>query len=542
MLLQNLIRSTAICALLLGAGPAVDAAATPIIDLGYARYQGTIDTSTNITTFLGIRYAAAPTGELRFRAPQPPPNATGVQQATAQSNQCYQGALGTAPTNPLRTRAVEVATSEDCLFLSVYYPSDAEGVAAGLLPTIVYIHGGGYVAGASSQFRGSELINQSNNRVVVVIIQYRLGLFGFLAGAAVKENGTLNAGLRDQEFALRWVNKHISKFGGDPSRVTIWGESAGAGSVLQHVIANNGQTKPQLFRAAITSSLFVPSQYHYNDRIPELVFSEVVAQANCTGEKAVMACLRAADVTALETANVNINGDGFFGTLSLVPVVDGEFIAQRPTLALAQGKVNGKVLLSVANAFEGTSFVNQSTEATANATQYALDLYPNFGPAEADRVGALYARLGTQLFQSNAVYGECSIFICPTYYLLRAFAGRAFKGEFAVPEALHGWDLPYYFPSIGIDVPDLAFPIFNNTAFIDAFAQSFTSFAISLDPNIKVDPTTITPAWRKWSFGQTEMLFNKTDADVPDVRPVRTSDALLERCAFWNSVSDLMGQ
>ncbi|KAJ7446375.1 Alpha/Beta hydrolase protein [Mycena latifolia] len=538
MLLQNLLRSTAICAVLLGAGSAVEATATPIIDLGYSRYQGTVDTSTNITTFLGIRYAAAPTGDLRFRAPQPPPSAAGVQQVTSQPNQCYQAPLGTSPTNPLRTREVEVATSEDCLFLSVYYPSDAAGVPAGLLPTLVYIHGGGYIIGASSQFRGSDLINQSNRGLVVVIIQYRLGLFGFLSGAAVKKNGTLNAGLRDQEFALRWVNKHISKFGGDPSKVAIWGESAGAGSVLQHVIANNGQTKPQLFRAAITSSTYLPFQYHYNARIPELFFSEVVAQANCTGVKEVMTCLRAADVAALETANLNINGDGFFGTPSLVPVVDGEFIAQRPTLALAQGKVNGKALLSVTNAFEGTIFVNQST---ANATHYALDLYPNFGPAQADRVGALYAGLGTQLFQSNAVNGE-SILICPTYYLLRAFSGRAFKGEFAVPEGLHGRDLPYYFPSIGIDVPELDFPIFNNTAFIDAFAQSFTSFAISLDPNIKVDSTTITPPWRKWSFGQTEMLFNKTDADAPDVRPVRTSDALLERCAFWNSVGDLTGQ
>jgi hypothetical protein len=100
----------------------------------------------------------------------------------------------------------------------------------------------------------------------------------------------------------------------------------------------------------------------------------------------------------------------------------------------------------------------------------------------------------------------------------------------AVPPGLHGRDLPYYFPSLEIDVPELAFPIFNNTAFIDAFAQSFTSFAISLNPNVKISPMTITPTWKKWSAAQTEMLFNKTVADAPDVRPIRTSDKLLERC------------
>ncbi|KAJ7702816.1 hypothetical protein B0H17DRAFT_1194678 [Mycena rosella] len=91
---------------------------------------------------------------------------------------------------------------------------------------------------------------------------------------------------------------------------------------------------------------------------------------------------------------MNTNGDAFFGTVALVPVVDGEFIAQRPMLSLAQGKVNGKALLSVTNAFEGRIFVN-STESTANAIRYALDLYPKFGPAQADRVGALYVGLET---------------------------------------------------------------------------------------------------------------------------------------------------
>ncbi|KAK6996810.1 carboxylic ester hydrolase [Favolaschia claudopus] len=519
----------------------VTIAAGPIIDLGYAQYQGSVNTTTNVATFLGVRYATPPLGNLRFRAPQPPQNITGVQQATAFPNGCWQAPPGLSSTNPLRSRALDIGMSEDCLFLNVYYPSDTAGVPIASLPVIAWIHGGGYISGSASIFRGTDIIAQSNRGVVVVAIQYRLGLFGFLPGAEVKNNGALNAGLLDQDFALRWVNKHIAKFGGDPSKVTIWGESAGAGSVLQHIVANDGNTQPQLFRAAITSSTFLPSQYNYNDRIPELLYSEVVSQTGCSSAADSLTCLREIDPVIMVLVNVAINVAAFYGTWTMVPVVDGEFITQRPTLALAHGKVNGEGLLSVTNSFEGTSFVDQSTAATANATQYALELFPNFEDAQAANVGALYANVGSPLSQNDAIMGE-SIFICPTYYLLDAFAGRSYKGEFAIPPALHGQDQAYYFPSLLVDQPNVVGTLYNNTAFIDAFAQSFTSFAISLDPNIKVDPTTITPAWNKWEAGHTEMLFNKTEQDVPVVKPVMTDETLLNRCRFWQSESQQTAQ
>ncbi|KAJ6469458.1 Alpha/Beta hydrolase protein [Mycena sanguinolenta] len=529
----HLLRTLAAGALLTVPFAAAQTSTSPIVDLGYAQYQGAVNTANNITHFLGIRYAAAPLGDLRFRAPQPPVNMTGVQQATTEPNECLQAATGLSPTNPLESRATQVVATEDCLFLNVYYPSDGAGTPLSELPTLVWIHGGGYIAGAASSSNGEDIINQSARGVVVVLIQYRLGVFGFLPGAAVKENGALNAGLLDQDFALRWVNQHITKFGGDPSKVTIWGESAGAGSVLQHVVANGGRTEPQLFRGAITSSTFLPSQYQFNDRVPELLFSEVVTQTNCTSATDPLACLRAVAATTLETVNNNINIGGFFGTFSTVPVVDGVFITQRPTLSLLEGKVNGEALLSVTNTFEGTVFVNQSAAVTA--AQYSLELFPDFGTAQANDVGALYANDGNELFQVDAVQGE-SIFICPTYYLLNAFPGRSFKGEFAIPPGLHGNDVAYYFPGG-------AAPPFNNAAFIDAFAQSFTSFIINLNPNIKVDPTTITPRWNTFDILRTEMLFNKmADTNEPVVHAITTSNALLERCAFWVSVGNLTAQ
>ncbi|KAF7315710.1 Carboxylic ester hydrolase [Mycena indigotica] len=401
-------------------------AQSPVVDLGYAQYRGAVS-SANFAHFLGIRYAAAPIGDLRFRGPQPPVNISGVQDATTQPNQCFQSSSGLSPTNPLATRAV--VADEDCLFLNVYYPSDTAGLPPKDLPVLVWIHGGGYLGGQASAYNGDDILKQSNRNLVLVIIQYRLGVFGFLPGSKGKQNGALNAGLLDQDAALRW----ITKFGGDPAKVTIWGESAGAGSVLQQVVANNGQTKPQLFRGAITSSTFLPSQYKYNDRIPELIFSQVVSQLNCTTVSVIMACLRAADANALETVNNNLNHGAFWGTFLLVPVIDGTFIRQRPTLSLAQGKVNGKVLLSITNTFEGDVFVDQNSAAIANATQYALNLFPEIKPAQAEKAGQLYSELGAPILQENAIQAE-SIFICPTYYMLNAFRGRSYKAEFAVPQ------------------------------------------------------------------------------------------------------------
>ncbi|KAJ3874377.1 Alpha/Beta hydrolase protein [Lentinula edodes] len=359
----------------------------PVIDLGYAKYQGVFDSANNVTNYLGIRYAAPPTGDLRWRAPQTPAdNSSVVQLANTQPLPCFQAPTGEASTNPLETLSKRASApgspTEDCLFLNVYFPGDTIPVEP--LPTLVWIHGGGYIMGG-----------------------YRLGLFGFLAGSEVKEDGDLNAGLLDQDFALRWVQTHILQFGGDPSKVTIWGESAGAGSVLQHIVAQDGRTSPQLFRGAITSSTFLPSQYMFNDSVPELLYSEVVSQAQCTTANDSLACLRTVDAATLGTINSDINAGGFF--------------------VLKQGTVNGNALLSITNANEGTVFVNQTAPIT-NVSLYASTLFPKLG-SQAEVAAQLYANLGTPLQQDDLVMGE-SIFICPTYYLLNSFPDSGWKGEF----------------------------------------------------------------------------------------------------------------
>ncbi|THV01054.1 alpha/beta-hydrolase [Dendrothele bispora CBS 962.96] len=484
----------------------------PVIDLGYASYQGTFDSSTNVTNYLGIRYASPPVGNLRFRAPQPPANITGVQRAN------------TAPPGCMPS-----GTTEDCLFLNVYFPGSA--VPKKGLPTIVWIHGGGYRGGSSSTFHGADLVNEADQGVVVVTIQYRLGLFGFLAGTEVKENGDLNAGLLDQHFALQWVQTHISKFGGDPSKVTIWGESAGAGSVLQQVIAQDGRTRPQLFRAAISSSTFLPSQYQYNDKIPEATYNQVVNQANCASASDTLACLRRANANTLKAVETRIDGNAFRGVYPFAPVVDGTFITQRASVALREGKANGQAYLGVINTNEGVSFVNQPP---LNTTSYVGRLFPNLEPQQRQEVTRLYAGLGTPLNQVERIVGEADLFMInyDKYYvsscfhlpdyLLNAFPLHSYKGEFAIPPATHGIDQSYYWQSNRT-------PGFRNADFIKAFSQSFLAFAMSLDPNDKFDQTNIAPRWDRYIplLGRQEMVFNRTeDGSAPDIHEHSTDQGL----------------
>ncbi len=186
--------------------------------------EGLTEPDGSVRVFRGIPFAAPPVGDLRWREPQPAPSWTGVRKATAFGPRCLQGRI-------FDDMVFRDEPSEDCLYLNVWTPARSSSER---LPVMVWIHGGGFQAGSASEPRqdGGRLARKG---VVVVGINYRLGVFGFFAHPSLtQESGrgaSGNYGLMDQVAALRWVRENITGFGGDPGNVTVFGESAGSFAV-----------------------------------------------------------------------------------------------------------------------------------------------------------------------------------------------------------------------------------------------------------------------------------------------------------------------
>jgi len=187
-------------------------------------------------------FAAPPTGENRFGFPKPPIPFTGIRDAVEFGAPCPQQAMTFPPGSPDIPLPAK-AMSEDCLFINVVRPANVSTKKP--LPVLFWFYGGGFEDGDTSLYPGEAVVNRSlalGEPVIYVSANYRLNAFGFLAGKEVKDRGLTNVGLRDQRFALQWVQQNIAAFGGNPKKVTIWGESAGSISVGLHMLLDKGDT------------------------------------------------------------------------------------------------------------------------------------------------------------------------------------------------------------------------------------------------------------------------------------------------------------
>jgi para-nitrobenzyl esterase len=323
-----------------------------IVETRYGKVQGSEQGS--ISVWKGIPFAQPPTGQRRFRAPQPTEPWTGVREATTFGPMAPQvpevgasmvGAIGA-------DRAVEQRQmSEDCLYLNIWSPG-AEGEKR---PVMVYIHGGAFTLGSASDpwYDGTSFA--ANHNIVVVSLNYRLGILGFvylqdLAGADASYTG--NCGLLDQIAALEWVRENIAAFGGDPDQVTVMGESAGAMSIgaLLGMPAAQGLFQRAILQSGAAGNLVTRPQ------------ATQVAQALLAKlglETAQLAALADVPLEALLKIQPEL-GREFGGIQAFSPIIDGDTLPQHPSAMIAQGSAAHVAILAGTNRDEWRLFAMMS--------------------------------------------------------------------------------------------------------------------------------------------------------------------------------------
>ncbi|KAK5054402.1 hypothetical protein LTR84_001292 [Exophiala bonariae] len=473
------------------------------VDLGYSIYEGYNNATTGLNVWRGIRFAASPTGRNRWQAPQVPETERGtVISANQHGPICPQNQNTGLTFVPLNS----TGSSEDCLFLNVYAPANASD-----LPVLVWIHGGGYGRGNGRQDL-SALINANNDSFVGVSIQYRLGAFGFLASDEVYRKGSVNAGLLDQHFGLQWVQNYVHLFGGDASKVTISGQSAGAGAVMLQGMAYGGTLGQSLFRNSIAASPYLPMQYGYKDWQPSQAYYAFATMVGCAPSLAygahpgtIFDCLVSKDTDILQNASATLSETGKYGTWCFLPVTDGSFVQDLPSRQLLRREINGLNLLASNAALEGPAYTQPNITTENDLVGWLRLTFPSFSnddiakvllyyPGSNDSVNpnaSLYASSGTSepsfITQSSvatgqqqrafAIYSETT-FVCPSYWLAEAYSdsGRtSYRHQYSVPIALHGTDVPSFFgPPSPNQSPD----------FVNAMMQIWGNFILTDKPSI----------------------------------------------------------
>ena len=479
--------------------------------------------------YLGIPYAAPPVGKLRWMPPQPHGMFSGVFDANRFGNFCTQP-NGTGHTTG----------AEDCLTLNVFTPTQVRAP----LPVMVWIHGGGLVTGGSFFYDPSPLVTQGN--LIVVTINYRLGYLGFFAHRAIDAEGHLNGnyGLMDQQFALQWVQRNIAAFGGNPDRVTVFGESAGGQSVYSNLAS---PTAKGLFQRAIAESGAYVEFQDYFDFIVSLATGETVGTSAVPSGEAIATsvgcgsqragCLRAVPASTLALAEPG----------TVYPFVDGTVLAQTPTAAFTSGQFNQVPVVSGGNHDEWRIFVADQYDFAGNPlvtpTHYqdaTIALWgPTLGPIVYGVVYPLanYPSPGIALGAS----GTDGIFACPERNSVRLLAQNVttFAYEFNdenAPDlfapmasfplgAYHGSEIQYLFNFNQRFTGTNPFTR-QQQALSNSMIRYWTTFATNADPNSAGQP-----AWSPYSSGTDQ--FQSLVPPTPVVESTFDTD---HKCsAFWNT-------
>ena len=330
--------------------------------------------SQGVLAFKGIPYADAPVGELRWQPPKPPKPWDGVRDASVLGHRCWVN----VPNNRIGGAIAGVPEDEDCLYLNVWTAAKS---ASERRPVMVWLHGGGFQFGTSGE-HGTDGTLLAQKGVVLVSLNYRLGVFGFfsyptLRGTANRLSG--NFGLQDQIAALKWIKANIADFGGDPNNVTVFGESAGSQAVS---LLMSSPLAKGLFQKAIGES---GSSLQSLPDAGEMSMRGA-AYAGALGAKSLD------DLRAISAERLNTAATGDFQTgapIVFAPAIDGYVLPDQVTTVFAQGKQNDVSLIAGYNRREEFLFLSQ-TLPHGNAAEFRTAAERVFGASKMKEFAALY--------------------------------------------------------------------------------------------------------------------------------------------------------
>jgi para-nitrobenzyl esterase len=487
--------------------------------------------------FLGVPYAAPPVGARRFAPPEPRACWTGVRDASQYGNRC-----------PQHSAVGAYLGDEDCLFLNVWTPA-LPTVGSASLPVLVFLHGGANVMGGGNEgavsIFGSAAAGVGNiydghalaagQRVVVVTLNYRLGALGFLAHPALSQQGARgNYALLDAIAALAWVQRNIRAFGGDPGRVLLFGESAGAAHTCMLLVSPAAKG---LFHAALMESGSCRA-LPLAER--EAGGAQLAEQWGCASAADVATCLRQLPATTLvgqlgEKSSFLVLGEDLLRVwdLQFGATIDGTLIPADPLARLRDGKHNKVPFVVGTNADESALFAITKTTLTCSA--YAAELALRFG-ADADRLLELYP-CSNSLFVGWPVVelSTDAVFTCPARRIARAaasgqsqpvhrylFTHSYSNSPLTALRAFHASDLPFVFQTFSAAA---YLPTKDELELSAAIQGYWARLAGAGDPNAAA-----APSWPKVDAQGDPLL-------ILDTTIAAQSGYHTERCDFWDTLA-----
>ncbi|KIX92895.1 uncharacterized protein Z520_11371 [Fonsecaea multimorphosa CBS 102226] len=537
----------------------VQGAKLPVVDLGYGLHQAIGYNETfDFYNFSNIRYARPPTGSLRFTAPQPPLTNRTLQDGSS-GGICPQSypvwylcglALLSGSINSTDACDAslipkpEPTEQEDCLFLDVIVPKQIFANASTKhttgAPVMVWVYGGGFTFSKMYQdgnpvglIQRSREEDPSGKGVIYVTFNYRGGAFGFLSGPNVQSNGTANAGLLDQRMALEWVQQYIHLFGGDPKQVTVFGQSAGAGSIMHQITAYAGLKGPAPFQRAILQSPgFEPFPSHWEQ---DNLLQKYLGLLNVSTIQEA----RGLPFAALSAANVELVASSPYGTFTFAPAVDGDFVPSLPGNLLAQGNYDTSVqIMTGFNAHETLYFTNPDSTNNSIFLSSITATFPGIQPSVSDYVAqTLYPPIFngsypyTSFFERAELTLQESAFTCNTFFLqtaanrkLNSVQAEDYGYRFSVPPAYHGQDVAYTYYN-----PATASPNVNATIAL-LMQRALTRFALTGKPNRKGDAVgTTMPVYQGTSTAAAGKILDMNVTGLTVIADPNDND----RCRWW---------